>query len=128
MFICLFPVWIKPNFPKGSEEFSKHQFDLLEGVQDKPVRTQSSGLLDQYIRLILTYPVQILNYNPKNAKGGWMNFDDARSRILLHMNWKGQTLPILLGSLPMQSESDPCPSTQSLLNLPQPDAQQVAAI
>jgi hypothetical protein len=41
----------------------------------------------------------ITAYNPPvstKALGGWMSPSDARSRIALHMNWTGRTLPVLL--------------------------------
>ena len=63
----------------------------------------------------------------KFARSGWMLPSDPRSRIVLHMNWTGQSLPILLNGLPSQSsatEEDPT----AWQNLPQPDPEQVAAI
>lgn len=54
------------------------------------------------------------------ALGGWMSPTDPRSRIAMHMNWKGQTLPVLLNGL-MRGEND-------LDNLPAPTKQQVQSI
>ena len=33
-----------------------------------------------------------------------MSLADPRSRIVLHMNWKGQALPVLLGGLPSKAK------------------------
>ena len=70
--------WSKPNLPYGTDSFSVGRvYDMWEGMCDKP----------------------ITEYNPpasKKAQGGWMSPTDARSRIALHMNWTGQTLPVLL--------------------------------
>lgn len=73
------PFWSKPNLPYGKDSSSVGSaYDLREGIHETPITA----------------------YNPpasKNALGGWMSPADARSRIALHMNWNGQTLPVLLG-------------------------------
>lgn len=73
------PFWSKPNFPYGQKSSSVSTASvLLEGMRELPITA----------------------YNPsanKKALGGWMSPTDARSRIALHMNWTGQTLPVLLG-------------------------------
>lgn len=44
------------------------------------------------------------NVDPrKGAIGGWCDMSDPRSRIVLHMNCKGQALPILINGLPPKS-------------------------
>ncbi|KAF7586587.1 hypothetical protein BBP40_008644 [Aspergillus hancockii] len=72
------PFWSQPNFP-FQEVVSPNdiQYDPWEGVRDAP----------------------ITGYNPpleESPRAGWMSTSDPRSRIALHMNWKGQTLPVLL--------------------------------
>ncbi|KAA8647975.1 uncharacterized protein ATNIH1004_003857 [Aspergillus tanneri] len=72
------PFWSRPNLPYGESMTS--DYDLWDGVADAP----------------------ITGYNPPPsavAAGGWMAKSDARSRIALHMNWQGQTLPILIHGL-----------------------------
>ena len=57
----------------------------------------------------ITLYLQITSYNPSahlHALGGWMTPSDPRSRIILHMNWAGQTLPILIHGLPASSNED----------------------
>lgn len=78
------PFWIQSNKPRGVDFDDAPQtpsYNLWDGVQASP----------------------ITGYNPPSGStrglGGWMAPQDARSRICLHMNWKGQTLPILLHGL-----------------------------
>ncbi|KAJ5866964.1 CAZyme family CE10 [Penicillium rubens] len=72
------PFWSKPNFPYGKSAASPEMsYNLWEGMHETPITA----------------------YNPpanQNALGGWMSPADPRSRIALHMNWKGQSLPMLL--------------------------------
>lgn len=72
------PFWSLPNIPRGSESAAKEiETNLWDGMYDKPITA----------------------YNvPANTQtvGGWMAANNPRSRIALHMNWKGQTLPVLL--------------------------------
>ncbi|KAL2812962.1 hypothetical protein BJX63DRAFT_395333 [Aspergillus granulosus] len=99
------PVWSSPNYPENSKALSKTPYNLLEGVQKQPITA----------------------YNvPASARavGGWMAPQDPRSRIVLHMNWKGQFMPVLLRGLPAAdtvSESE----AQSLLNQPQPPLEEI---
>lgn len=51
---------------------------------------------------------------------------DPRSRIALHMNWKGQTLPILLGGLPRKA--DTYYNGKDWHSLPQPSVEEIASI
>lgn len=80
------PFWAEPNFPERTRPAeAEREYDLLEGVRDRP----------------------IVGYNvppEKRAAGGWMSTTDARSRIALHMNWKGQALPTLLDGLPSKRQ------------------------
>jgi acetyl esterase/lipase len=49
-----------------------------------------------------------------------MDLKDARSRLVLHMNWRGQTLQVLLHGLP-SADSVPDPEqAQQYKNLPPP--------
>ncbi|KAJ5948644.1 hypothetical protein N7454_001951 [Penicillium verhagenii] len=71
------PFWSEPNLPFGESASPIGSYDQWEAVQSKPITA----------------------YNPQSSLGGWMNPKDARSRIALHMNWTGQTVPVLLNSL-----------------------------
>ncbi|KAJ0426703.1 hypothetical protein BJY00DRAFT_306700 [Aspergillus carlsbadensis] len=99
------PFWSHPNYPENSETLSRKPYNLLEGVQKHP----------------------ITGYNvPSSARavGGWMAPQDPRSRIVLHMNWKGQFMPVLLRGLPHAdavSESE----AQAFRCQPQPPAEEI---
>ncbi|KIA75343.1 polyketide synthase [Aspergillus ustus] len=99
------PVWSTPNYPENSEALSKTPYNLLEGVQPHPITA----------------------YNvPSSARavGGWMAPQDARSRIVLHMNWKGQFMPVLLRGLPARGTVSDA-EADALLNQPQPPAEEI---
>ena len=102
--------WKQPNVPVGTEPHVDESYDLLEGVHEKP----------------------ITGYNippSKRALGGWLSNSDPRSRIALHMNWKGQTLPIILGGLSNKSELNSNGSgSNRWLSLPQPDPAAIASV
>ena len=106
--------WTVPNFPATTASMAAEPYDVLEGVQDSPITA----------------------YNVPRGKrplGGWMCPSDPRSRIALHMNWKGQALPVLLGGLPSKSrlsatDRDGAAQDVKWQSLPQPDAAKVAAI
>lgn len=100
--------WTQPNYPENSKNSVPENYDLLEGVQDTA---------------ITSYNVD----RKKNAVGGWMSLSDPRSRIVLHMNWTGQALPVLLNGLPSKKTigtADP----KKWLKLPQPPREKVVAI
>jgi len=83
-----------------------------------------------YVQERLTNLPQITAYNidpRKGAVGGWMSLSDPRSRIVLHMNWKGQALPILLNGLPTKA-SVGSSNSKPYLSLPQPAPEQIIAI
>ena len=57
---------------------------------------------------------------------------DPRSRIILHMNWKGQTLPVLLNGLPCRlasaSQTTNANANTKYTDLPQPSDESIASI
>ena len=73
------PWWSNPIQPKGVEDHG-HQYDVLEAVQEQP----------------------ITNYS---VIGAWEPLSDPRiltdprCKIVLHINWKAQTLPVIIGGL-----------------------------
>lgn len=108
------PFWSSPNFPErtGPAE-AEEDYDLLEGVHDQP---------------IVKYNVPV----EKRATGGWMSMRDARSRIALHMNWKGQALPTLLDGLPSKKQLEAGEwkgdSVDDWKQRPIPDAERIRAV
>ena len=73
--------WRKPNIPDHSEQFANESYNVIDGVFPSPITAYN-------------VPSKMM------AAAGWMAPKDARSRITLHMNWHGQTLPVLFRGLP----------------------------
>ncbi|KAK9414372.1 hypothetical protein SUNI508_11334 [Seiridium unicorne] len=76
--------WLKPNIPEHSNAFANETYNVIEGV----------------------FPAPITSYNVPSTTGsaaGWIAPKDSRSRVVLHMNWHGQTLPVLFRGLPSAS-------------------------
>jgi acetyl esterase/lipase len=98
--------WIRENKPFGETTLDADAYDVYEGVADSP----------------------IVAYNPPTATrtaGGWMSKSDPRSRIVLHMNWHAQTLPILLHGLKDKKKRAARSGTELL---PQPSLAEVQTI
>ncbi|KAK1976833.1 beta-ketoacyl synthase domain-containing protein [Colletotrichum cereale] len=98
--------WRKPIQPIGAVDQGQ-DYDVLEAVQNKP----------------------ITNYS---AIGAWEPLSnprihtDARARIVLHMNWKAQTLPVVIGGLPSRSiAASERPEVTDWNALPQPPAEEI---
>ncbi|KAL8883015.1 MAG: hypothetical protein Q9198_000074 [Flavoplaca austrocitrina] len=102
--------WTRPNVPRGSEKkTAEASHNLLEGVQDSPITA----------------------YNPPasaRALGGWMAPEDPRSQICLHMNWKGQALPILLNGLKPRQISGYSKTDAEAVDVRSPTKEQVMAV
>lgn len=90
------PFWTRPNVPAGSDTVAEGSSwydldnDIWAAVSDRP----------------------ITKYNvprTKRALGGWMAPTDPRSRLVLHMNWHGRTLNVLLNGLDNTSRHEPSP-------------------
>lgn len=102
------PCWARPNHPEDTNELSQATYNLLEGVQEKPITAYN---VPAYAR----------------AVGGWMAPQDPRSRIVLHMNWKGQCLPVLLRGLPSGSHTAPAVA-EALISQSQPGTEEVQVV
>lgn len=77
------PFWSRPNLPFSQEPIPPPDAGynhLYDGLHEEPVVAYS-------------LPASL------HALGGWMSLDDPRSRIVLHMNWEGKALPVLLNGL-----------------------------
>ncbi|ORY16986.1 hypothetical protein BCR34DRAFT_556379 [Clohesyomyces aquaticus] len=77
--------WYQPNLPFHQRPIPS--LDLSDVIHDTPLAGYS-------------IPASL------RALGGWMTLDDPRSRLILHMNWEGQTVPILLNGLKHSSFRD----------------------
>lgn len=101
------PFWTRPNLPFGPKLVPEQSgYDLLEAVHDRPITEYSPG-------------------PAARAFGGWMAPGDPRSRIALHMNWKAETLPVLLHGLRRSPEG---PAISSSPALPFPSLPQIQAV
>ncbi|KAI9643621.1 hypothetical protein NHQ30_008243 [Ciborinia camelliae] len=104
--------WQTPIFPKMSISNPSTPYNLLEGVRSTPVTS----------------------YTPTTSTGAsnqLFSLSDPRTRFILHMNWRAQTLPILINGLPslstIQASLSPA-DYLSLDSLPQPSPSQIAQI
>jgi acetyl esterase/lipase len=93
--------WRTPIQPRGAED-SGEDYDLLEGVHDSPITSY-------------------------DKVGAWEPFDnprvqtDPRFRLILHINWKAQTLPVIIGGLPSKSAlATSNKSITDIMHQPQP--------
>ncbi|KAF4900163.1 Methylphloroacetophenone synthase [Colletotrichum fructicola] len=98
--------WQSPIQPVGAEDLGE-EYDVLEAVQDEP----------------------IANYG---TIGAWEPLSDPRirtdprSRIILHMNWKAQTLPIIIDGLPSRKlAASKRAEVTDWNNLPQPSTEEI---
>ncbi|KAL6231242.1 hypothetical protein BDW75DRAFT_244090 [Aspergillus navahoensis] len=112
------PIWAQPNYPENTDAdgLSHMKYNLLEGVQKRPITSYNIP------------PSSISSSKAgRTPAGGWMAPDDARSRIVLHMNWKGQCLPVLLRGLP-HSDSVSLSEAEQLMSQSQPDIEEIQPI
>ncbi|KAL4993159.1 hypothetical protein BDV10DRAFT_199901 [Aspergillus recurvatus] len=73
--------WQHPIHPIGAE-YKGQQYSVLDGVRDSPITNYDMvGAWEEPIK------------DPRSMH-------DARCRIVLHINWKAQTLPVILNGLP----------------------------
>ena len=102
-----------PIYPRDAINAPTEDYDLLASIRDEPIAAY--------------YPP--LN---KGQPGSFlMGLDDERWRIILHMNWKSQMVPILVNGLPSKSKlakTPNAPSPESFKNLPYPTKEQIFQI
>lgn len=98
--------WQNPIQPNGAP-YRGQQYDVLEGVRDAPITNyEMVGAWEEPIA------------DPRSQQ-------DPRCRIVLHINWKAQTLPVILGGLPSPSRGA---TTKTNWNaLPQPSLEVIQA-
>ncbi|KAI0553005.1 BcPKS19, polyketide synthase [Xylaria curta] len=100
--------WRHPIQPIGAENKGQ-EYDVLEAIQDEP----------------------ITNYG---VVGAWEPLSDPRiltdprCRIVLHINWKAQTLPVIIGGLPSRRKADMGSESKDWNNIPQPGLEKITAV
>lgn len=101
--------WTQPIQPVGAE-FKGQVYDVLEGVQDKPVSNYDIvGAWEEPIT------------DPRTIK-------DPRTRLILHINWKAQTLPVILNGFPSKDRAAAdFPQVKDWESLPQPTVETIRA-
>lgn len=102
------PFWLQPNLP----------------FNHKPIPPPDAGYNHLYEGL---FDEPVIGYSPiasLRALGGWMSLDDPRSRIILHMNWEGKSLPILINGLRRTGS----PVLNGVTNPPAPSIEQIQEI
>ncbi|KAL8996036.1 MAG: hypothetical protein Q9169_004348 [Polycauliona sp. 2 TL-2023] len=92
--------WKKPNMPQHSEAFADQDYTILDAVLPSPTTSYN-------------VPPSMM------ALSGWMAPQDPRSQLVLHMNWKGQSLPVLFRGLPARGSVPPS-EVKRYHELPQP--------
>lgn len=80
------PWWQNPIQPNGAP-YKGLQYDVLEGVQEAPITNYD---------MVGAWEEPIADPRSQN---------DARCRIVLHINWKAQTLPVILNGLPSRKKA-----------------------
>jgi acyl transferase domain-containing protein/acetyl esterase/lipase/acyl carrier protein/ubiquinone/menaquinone biosynthesis C-methylase UbiE len=103
------PWWRAPIQPDGAADTGL-QYDVLEAVQDTP----------------------LTNYG---VVGAWEPLSDPRiltdprCRIVLHINWKAQTLPVIINGLPSRAKADAETTAGTDWNAaPQPTVERIRAV
>ncbi|ETS78026.1 hypothetical protein PFICI_10088 [Pestalotiopsis fici W106-1] len=79
--------WQHPIQPNGAA-YQGQEYDVLDGVRDKP---------------LTNYDMVGAWEEPISDPRSW---HDARCRIVLHINWKAQTLPVILNGLPSKQKAN----------------------
>ncbi|KAI0145488.1 beta-ketoacyl synthase domain-containing protein [Xylariaceae sp. FL1272] len=97
--------WANPIEPNGAP-YQGQQYDVLEGVRDEAL--SSYDMVGAWEEPLV---------DPRSQH-------DARCRIVLHINWKAQTLPIILNGLPSRAKAGPGKSWDAL---PEPSLEVIRA-
>ncbi|KAI1321955.1 hypothetical protein F5Y16DRAFT_404978 [Xylariaceae sp. FL0255] len=100
--------WRRPIQPNGAEDTGL-EYDVLEAVQDKPIT--SLGLLGAWDPLSDPHIMT-----------------DAHYHIVLHINWKAQTLSVITAGLPSRKKANEIPDGTDWKALPQPSLEQIRAV
>ncbi|KAK7754813.1 Type I Iterative PKS [Diatrype stigma] len=101
--------WRYPIQPVGAADRGE-EYDVLEAVRDEPITN--------YGEVGAWEPLSDLRIHT-----------DPRCRIVLHINWKAQTLPVILGGLPSRRKAaQQHPEVEDWNALPQPGPDKIAAV
>ncbi|VUC28732.1 unnamed protein product [Clonostachys rosea] len=103
------PWWQNPIYPNGAP-YKGLQYDVLEGVEDAAITNyEMVGAWEEPIA------------DPRSQ-------EDARCRIVFHINWKAQTLPVIMNGLPSRKmAAEKYPDVKDWDKLPQPSVETIKA-
>jgi acetyl esterase/lipase len=104
------PWWQYPIQPNGAP-YKGQQYNILEGVREEPI---------SHYDMVGAWEEPIAD--PRSQ-------DDPRCRIVLHINWKAQTLPVIIKGLPSRRKAaDEQPDVEDWAALPQPTLEEIRAV
>lgn len=101
--------WWQQSIQPNGTPYQGQQYDVLDGVQEQPITNYDIvGAWEEPI-------------------AGPRSIEDPRFRILLHINWKAQTLPVTLNRLPSKKKSAAQQDGKDWSKLPQPSIETIRA-
>lgn len=100
--------WHKPCYPLAAEEEPTEIMDILAGVRDNPI-------------------VEYAPVSEKRTMALSLTLKDDRAKIILHMCWNSQTIPILVHGLP-HKDSVPASDKTDWKYRPPASVEQIQAI
>ncbi|KAL8727819.1 MAG: hypothetical protein Q9166_005811 [cf. Caloplaca sp. 2 TL-2023] len=102
--------WQHPIHPIGAA-YKGQQYDVLDGVREEPLSNYAMvGAWEEPIS------------DPRSQ-------NDPRCRIVLHINWKAQTLPVIMNGLPSRRKAvAEHPDVEDWSALPQPTLDTIRAL
>lgn len=105
--------WKQPNIPMHTEKAYQAYSEAEDGGYN-------------VVEGVLATPITGYNVPAGTvAAGGWIAPEDPRSRIVLHMNWTAQALPVLLRGLPAAADTA---ASKRFNHLEWPRAEDVVAV
>ena len=100
--------WQHPIQPNGAP-YKGQQYDVLDGVLEDPITNYA---------MVGAWEEPIADPRSQN---------DPRCRIVLHINWKAQTLPVIMNGLPSRKAAAEHPEVKDWSALPQPTLDTIRA-
>ena len=102
--------WQHPIHPTNAA-YKGQQYDVLDGVRDIPITNYDMvGAWEEPIS------------DPRSQ-------NDARCRIVLHINWKAQTLPVIMNGLPSKTQASAAGTNKTDWGaLPQPSLDTIRSL
>lgn len=107
------PWWQHPIQPNGAP-YKGQQYNLLDGVRGEPI---------SHYDMVGAWEEPIADPRSQN---------DPRCRIVLHINWKAQTLPVIMNGLPSSKKAaavaEQSDAVKDWTSLPQPSLETIRSL